>query len=81
MKRGLATAIAVIKILLLDQRVVKPNALFIKPTLIVTSLDINKNVTLAHVKQHLKIVSGIIKSHSTTLNTKTTRNYQRILGN
>ena len=26
-----------------------------------TSLDINKNVTLAHVKQHLKIVSEIIK--------------------
>ena len=43
---------------------------FIKPTLTVTSLDINKNVTLAHVKQHLKIVSGIIKSRSTTLNIK-----------
>ena len=80
MKRGLATAIAVIKILLLDQRVVKPNALFIKPTLIVTSLDINKNVTLAHVKQHLKIVSGIIKSRSIMLNIKMIRNYQKNLG-
>ena len=29
-----------------------------------------KNVTLAHVKLHLKIVSGIIKSRSTTLNIK-----------
>ena len=36
----------------------------------VTSLDINKNVTLAHVKQYLKIVLGIIKSRSTTLNIK-----------
>ena len=51
-----------------------------KPTLIVTSLDINKNVTLAHVKKHLKIVSGIIKSHSTTLNTKATLNYQKNFG-
>ena len=51
-----------------------------KRTLIVTSLDINKNVTLAHVKKHLKIVSGIIKSHSTTLNTKTTLNYQKNFG-
>ena len=45
-----------------------------------TSLDINKNVTLAHVKQHLKIVSGIIKSRSTTLNIKTTRNYKKNFG-
>ena len=37
--------------------------------------DINKNITLAHVKQHLKIVSEIIKSRSTTLNIKMTRNY------
>ena len=44
--------------------------------MIETSLDINKNVTLAHVKQHVKIVSGIIKSRSTTLNIKTTRIYQ-----
>ena len=51
-----------------------------KPTLIVTSLDINKNVTLAHVKKHLKIVSGIIKSCSTTLNIKTTRNHQKNFG-
>ena len=36
-----------------------------KLTLTVTSLDINKNVTLAHVKQHLKIVSSIIKNRST----------------
>ena len=48
-----------------------------KPTLTETSLDINKNVTLAHVKQHLKIVSGIIKSLSTTLNIKMIRNYQK----
>ena len=45
-----------------------------------TSLDINKNVTLAHVKQHLKIVSGIIKSGSTTLNIKMIRNYQKNFG-
>ena len=45
-----------------------------------TSLDINKNITLAHVKQHLKIVSEIIKSRSTTLNIKMTRNYQKNFG-
>ena len=44
------------------------------------SLDINKNVTLAHVKQHLKIVLGIIKGRSTTLNIKMTRNYQKNFG-
>ena len=42
-----------------------------------TSLDINKNLTLAHVKQHLKIVSGTIKSRSTTLNIKMIQNYQK----
>ena len=42
-----------------------------------TSLDINKNVTLAHVKQHLKIVLEIIKSRSTSLNIKITWNYQK----
>ena len=42
-----------------------------------TSLDINKNATLAHVKQHLKIFSGVIKSRSTTSNIKTIRNYQK----
>ena len=46
----------------------------------VTSLGINKNVALAHVKQHLKIVSEIIKSLSTTLNIKMIRNYQKNLG-
>ena len=51
----------------------------IKPTLTVTSLDVNKNVTLAHVKQHLKIVSEIIKSCSTTLYIKMIRNYQKNL--
>ena len=80
MKRGLTTATAVIKILVLYQIVVKRNAWFIKPTLIVTLLDINKNVTLPHVKQHLKIVSEIIKSRSTTLNIKTTRNNQKNFG-
>ena len=45
-----------------------------------TSLDINKNVTLAHAKQHLKIVSEIIKSRSTTLNKKVIRNYQNNFG-
>ena len=45
-----------------------------------TSLDINKNVTLAYVKQHLKIVLEIIKSRSTTLNIKMTRNYQNFFG-
>ena len=49
-------------------RDVKRNAQFIKLTLTVTSLDINKYVTLAHVKQHLKIVWVIIKSCSATLN-------------
>ena len=49
-------------------------------TLTMTSLDINKNVTLAHVKQHLKIVSGIIKSRSTTLNIKMIQSYQNNLG-
>ena len=34
-------------------------------------------LTLAHVKQHLKIVSGIIKSRSTTLNIRMIRNYQK----
>ena len=34
-------------------------------------------LTLAHVKQHLKIVSGIIKSLSTTLNIRMIRNYQK----
>ena len=46
----------------------------------VRSLDINKNVTLAHVKQHLKIVPEIIKSRSTTLNIKMIQNYQKIFG-
>ena len=45
-----------------------------------TSLDITKNVTLAHVKQHLKIVLGITKSRSTTLNIKMIRNYQKNFG-
>ena len=48
--------------------------------LTVTSLDTNKNATLAHVKQHLKIVSGIIKSCSTTINIKMIRNYQKNFG-
>ena len=48
--------------------------------LTVTLLGINKNVTLAHVKQHLKIVLGIIKSRSTTLNIKMTWNYQNNFG-
>ena len=65
MERGLITATALIKILVIYPIVVKRNA-NIKPTFTVTSLDINKNVTLAHVKQHVKIVSGIIKSRSTT---------------
>ena len=33
-----------------------------------------------HVKQHLKIILGIIKSCSTTLNVKTTWNYQKNFG-
>ena len=48
--------------------------------LTVTSLDINKNFTLAHVKQHLKIVSEIIKSCSTKLNIKMIRHYQNNFG-
>ena len=46
----------------------------------VTSLDINKNITLAHMKQHLKIGSEIIKGRSTTLNIKMIRNYQKNFG-
>ena len=68
------------KDIVLCQTDVKQNASFIKPTLTVTSLDTNKNVTLAHVKQHLKIVSGIIKSRSTALNIKMIRNYQKNFG-
>ena len=45
-----------------------------------TSLDINKNVALAHMKQHSKIASEIIKSRSTTLNIKMTPNYQKNFG-
>ena len=45
-----------------------------------TKCIIYHNVTLAHVKQHLKIVSGIIKSRSTTLNIKMIRNYQKNFG-
>ena len=45
-----------------------------------TSLDISKNITLAHVKQHLNIFSKIIKSRSTTLNIKMIRNYQKNFG-
>ena len=80
MKWGLLTATGVIKIIVLCQAVVKQNASFIKPTLTVTSLDTNENVNLAHVKQNLKIVSGIIKSRSTTLNIKMIRNYQKNFG-
>ena len=79
MKWGLITATAVIKIIVLCQTVVKQNASFIKPTMNVTSLDTNKSATLAHMK-HLKIVSGIIKSRSTTLNIKMIRNYQKNFG-
>ena len=38
--------------------------------LTMVSLDINKNVALTYVKKHLKIVSGTIKSCSTTLTMK-----------
>ena len=40
-------------------------------------MDIKKNIALVHVKQHLNIVSGIIKSRLTTLNIKMIRNYQQ----
>ena len=46
----------------------------------VTLLDINKNVALAHVKQNLKVVSGIIKSRSTMLNVNMIRNNQKNFG-
>ena len=46
----------------------------------VTSLDIDKYATLAHMKQNLKIVSGIVKSRSTTLNIKMMRNYLKNFG-
>ena len=45
-----------------------------------TLLDININVTLAQVKQHLKIILGIIKSCSTTLNKKNIQNHQKNFG-
>ena len=45
-----------------------------------TSLDINKNVSLAHMEQHLKVISGIIKIRLTTLNIKMIRNYQKNFG-
>ena len=45
-----------------------------------TLLDINKNVALAHVKQNLKVVSGIIKSRSTMLNVNMIRNNQKNFG-
>ena len=48
MKRRLITATAGIKTLVFYQIVAKQNAYGIKPTLTVTSLDINKNATWAH---------------------------------
>ena len=39
-----------------------------------------QNVILTHVKQHLNIVSGIIRSCSTWLNIKTTGNHQKSFG-
>lgn len=51
MKWRLIVATVAIKIPVPYQIVAK-QALFIKPTLTVTSLDTNKNVTQAHVKQH-----------------------------
>ena len=73
MKRGLVTATAVIKI---------PNNCQTKCIIYQANIDCNISgyVTLAHVKQHLKIVSGVIKSRSTTLNTKMIRNYQKNFG-
>ena len=45
-----------------------------------TSLDINKSVTLTHVEQYLKVVWGIIKSSSIMLNIKTMQNYEKFSG-
>ena len=42
--------------------------------------DSSGYVTLAHVKQHLKIVWGIIKIRSTTLNMKMIWDYQKNFG-
>ena len=75
-KQGLITGTAVIKTLALQQIVVKRNAQLLN----VPSLDINKNVTLAHMKQYLKIASGNIKSLSTTLNIQMIQDYQRDFG-
>ena len=47
----------------------------IKPILTIAMLDTIKTVTLAHVRQYLKIVSGIIKSSSPTINIKMWVNY------
>ena len=46
----------------------------------VISLDINKNVTLAHANQYLKIVLRIKRTRSTTLNIKIIQNYQNNFG-
>ena len=46
----------------------------------VISLDINKNVTLVHANQYLKIVLRIKRTRSTTLNIKIIRNYQNNFG-
>ena len=45
-----------------------------------TSLDINKNVILAKLKQHLKLVLEIIKSRSATLNIKMMPDYPKMFG-
>ena len=41
---------------------------------------INKDVTFAHVKQHVNIVSEIIKSRSVAVNMKMIRNHQKNFG-
>ena len=44
---------------------------------IIYQANINYDITFTHGKQHLRIVSGIIKSRSITLNIKMIRNYQK----
>ena len=56
------------------------NAYFLKPTLPMTSLDINKNVILAKLKQHLKLILEIIKSRSATLNIEVMPDYPKMFG-
>ena len=76
MKRGLITATTVTKILVLYQIVVKKCIIY-QDNIECDITGYKKSIYLAHVKQHLKIVSVIIKFRSTTLNMKMIRNLSK----